>query len=103
MSPQEEIVLFALSRGAVLAVRHLAAMRDAPPGASLRISPGSTAEALRLSLAGRPHPGDRVHDADEQLQVFVAEEAESLLKGRTLDARIDEAGQVQFSLLPPEQ
>nr|WP_221383145.1 hypothetical protein [Actinoplanes polyasparticus] len=96
-------MLFAISRGAVLAIRHLAAMRDTPPGASLRISPGSTAEALRLSLAGRPHPGDRVHDTDERMRVFVAEEAEFLLRGRTLDARIDEAGKVQFSLLPPER
>lgn len=95
--------MFTLSRGAVLAIRHLAAMRDAPPGASLRISPGSTADALHLSLAAQPHPGDRVHDADDQMRVFVARESEFLLEGKTLDARTDDAGRVQFSLLPPGQ
>ncbi|MDY7090888.1 MAG: Fe-S cluster assembly protein HesB [Actinomycetota bacterium] len=93
--------MFTLSHDAVQAIRDLSTMPDAPAGASLRISAGNTAETLRLSLAGQPHPGDEVHEAAEQLQVFVAPEATALLDGKTLDARTNDTGRVEFVLDSP--
>ncbi|MCO8277651.1 hypothetical protein M1L60_44450 [Actinoplanes sp. TRM 88003] len=85
----------------MLAIRELTTMPDAPDGASLRISAGATAETLRLSLTGQPHPGDEVHEAAEQVQVFVAPEATALLDGKTLDASTDDTGRVEFRLDSP--
>ncbi|WP_127507816.1 Fe-S cluster assembly protein HesB [Actinoplanes solisilvae] len=98
------MTVFTVSDDAVLAIRRLSTLPDAPPGAGLRISGGDDARThtLRLSLAAQPHPGDQVHEADDHIQVYVAEEAAGLLEGKTLDARTDDSGQVRFLLDAPQ-
>ncbi|SNY25582.1 HesB/YadR/YfhF-family protein [Paractinoplanes atraurantiacus] len=95
--------MFAVSDDAAQAIRRFAALPDAPPGANLRIAPSPTRGFLRLSLAAKPHPGDRVHQAGDNLEVFVAEGAAGLLDGKTLHARMDDDGEVRFQLDPLRQ
>lgn len=88
--------MLTLSDSAATEIRNLVAQPDVPDDAGVRIA--STADgALTLALAGAPADGDAVVE-NAGARIFLEPEAGELLADQQLDAGVDEAGQVQFSL-----
>ena len=54
-------------------------------------------QGLMVSAAGGPEPGDQVLEQDGA-RVYLDEGAAQMLDDQTLDAAVDESGQVQFAL-----
>lgn len=69
--------------------------------AGLRIhSSGTPAEPrFAVTVASVPEPGDEVI-GDEALHVFLEQAVAEALDDKVLDAAVDEAGAVSFTLLP---
>jgi Fe-S cluster assembly iron-binding protein IscA len=85
-----------LSDTAAIEIRNLVAQPEVPDDGGVRIA--STPDgALTLALAGGPADGDAVVE-NEGARVFLEPQAGELLTDQRLDAGVDEAGQVQFSL-----
>ena len=72
---------------------------QAPESAWLRIAPGN--QGFELSLVTEPVPGDALID-DGKVQVFVEPQTAQLLDEQTLDAQLDEGGEVNFFLASPD-
>ena len=72
---------------------------QAPESAWLRIAPGN--QGFEFSLVTEPVPGDALID-DGKVQVFVEPQTAQLLDEQTLDAQIDEGGEVNFFLASPD-
>ena len=72
---------------------------QAPESAGLRIAPGN--QGFELSLVTEPVPGDALID-DGGVRVFVEPQAAQLLDEQTLDAQLDEGGEVNFFLASPD-
>ena len=72
---------------------------QAPESAWLRIAPAN--QGFELSLVTEPVPGDALID-DGKVQVFVEPQTAQLLDAQTLDAQLDEGGEVNFFLASPD-
>ena len=72
---------------------------QAPESAGLRIAPGN--QGFELSLVTEPVPGDALID-DGGVRVFVEPQTAQLLDEQTLDAQLDEGGEVNFFLASPD-
>ncbi|MFB2554270.1 Fe-S cluster assembly protein HesB [Herbiconiux liangxiaofengii] len=68
---------------------------DAQPG--LRISSAADGSTFEVAVAERPAPSDQVVSSDGA-RVYLQEEAARVLDRMVLDARVDEAGSVHFSV-----
>jgi Fe-S cluster assembly iron-binding protein IscA len=89
-----------LTDQAVSAIRNLTTRPGLPAQSGLRIAPGEAdTGGLALSLAEGPQPGDRVIE-EADVQVFLQPEAAAALDGQSLDAQINEDGEVSFLLQP---
>jgi Fe-S cluster assembly iron-binding protein IscA len=88
-----------LTDNAATQIRNLIAQPEVPDAGGVRIAP-SPGGALTLALAGAPAAGDAVVD-DEGARVFLAPEAEQLLEDKQLDAEVDPAGHLQFTIAEP--
>lgn len=76
---------------------------DAPETAGLRITAEDPqGEALAVSAIDQPEPGDQVVEQDGAT-VYLDAPAAQLLDDKLLDAGVDEAGNVQFSLAEQAQ
>ena len=80
-------------------VRGLTQHPQAPLVAWLRIAPGD--QGLEFSLVTELVPGDALID-DGGVRVFVEPQTAQLLDERTLDAQLDEGGEVNFFLASPD-
>ena len=72
---------------------------QAPESAGLRIAPAN--QGFELSLVTEPVPGDALID-DGGVRVFVEPQTAQLLDEQTLDAQLDEGGEVNFFLASPD-
>ena len=72
---------------------------QAPESAWLRIAPGN--QGFEVSRVTEPVPGDALID-DGGVQVFVEPQTAQLLDEQTLDAQLDEGGEVNFFLASPD-
>ena len=72
---------------------------QAPESAGLRIAPAN--QGFELSLVTEPVPGDAIID-DGGVRVFVEPQTAQLLDEQTLDAQLDEGGEVNFFLASPD-
>ena len=70
-----------------------------PQNAWLRIAPAN--HGFEFSLVTEPVPGDDLID-DGKVQVFVDPQTAQLLDEQTLDAQLDECGEVNFFLASPD-
>jgi hypothetical protein len=84
-------------------MRTIIGRAGAPQGAGLRIVPNADRSSLHIGVSPTPEPGDTVYDAGDNVPIFLAKGAEELLEDRTLDAREDDAGRVQFVLDSQQQ
>ena len=90
--------MLTLTDQAVTAIRNLTAQAGLPPETGLRIAPEDGATpGLALSLADAPQAGDQVIEASD-VQVFVQPEASAVLDDKSLDAQINDDGEVSFTL-----
>jgi Fe-S cluster assembly iron-binding protein IscA len=90
--------VFTVSEDATAAIRQIITRPDIPEGAGLRIAVDGGRTALSIGVSVTPQPGDAVYEVGTDAQLFIAEEAGELLDEKTIDARTDESGQVQFVL-----
>ena len=91
--------MLTLTEHAQTAVRTLTQDPQAPESAGLRITPGN--DGLELMIVAEPVPGDALID-DGGARVFVEPQAAQLLDEQTLDAQLDEGGEVNFFLASPD-
>jgi len=91
--------MFTVSVSATIAIRHIITKPGVPAGAGMRLVVTTDRSSLRIAISPGPHEGDTVYEAGEDAQLFVAEGAEELLRGKTIDALRDDAGRVQFVLV----
>jgi Fe-S cluster assembly iron-binding protein IscA len=90
--------MLVLTDSAVSAIRSLTSQPEMPVATGLRImAQGNGAPALQLTLAEGPIAGDEVLE-EAGARVFLEPEAAAVLDGKALDARVDEQGQVAFSV-----
>ncbi|GIF01211.1 adhesin [Paractinoplanes rishiriensis] len=90
--------MFTVSDNASYAIRQIVARPEIPEGAGLRIDADGNRTSLSIAVSPEPEPGDTVVDAGTDAKLFVSAEAGELLEHKTIDARTDEAGRVQFVL-----
>lgn len=90
--------MLVLTDNAVSAIRSLTSQPQQPDATGLRImAQGNETPSLRLALAEGPVAGDEVVE-EEGARVFLEPAAAAALDGMSLDARVDEQGQVAFSI-----
>lgn len=93
--------MFTVSDNANLAIREIMSRSASSDRAGLRIAATGDRASLSIAVSQAPQPGDTVHDAGANARLFIAEEAGELLADKTIDARTDESGRVQFVLDTP--
>lgn len=91
--------MLTLTDQAVAAIRGLTNRPGLPEQTGLRIEPQSAdgASGLALSLSDGPQAGDQVIE-EADVNVFVQHEAARVLDDKALDARVNEDGEVSFTL-----
>ncbi|MFI6919569.1 Fe-S cluster assembly protein HesB [Nonomuraea spiralis] len=90
--------MLTLTDNAVVAIRDLMVGEDVPANAGLRIAPKpDEAGTLEVSLASTPYAGDQVIE-QEDVRVFVAEDAAPILDDKSLDAQPGTPGHPTFRL-----
>ncbi|MGI8677717.1 MAG: HesB/IscA family protein [Jatrophihabitans sp.] len=88
-----------LTDSAAIEIRNLVAQPEVPEDGGVRIADSGDG-ALTLSLTGGPDAGDQIVE-NSGARVFLEPQAGQLLDDSTLDAGVDEQGQVQFTLGEP--
>jgi Fe-S cluster assembly iron-binding protein IscA len=87
-----------LTDNASLVINSLVDRPELPEGAGLRISaPGDGSEPLTVTTAAEPEASDQVIE-EQGARVFVDPNAAVILDDKVLDARVTDAGNVQFVL-----
>ncbi len=89
--------MLTLTDNAVSAIREITSQDEVPDGAVLRIASDPAAGSLMLSLVQEPADGDAVVDS-AGARLFLDSQAANLLDDKALDAAMDTAGSVQFTL-----
>ena len=89
--------MLTLTPDAAIVIRNLVEQSDLPDAGGLRISDDPGGASLSLALAALPAEDDRVID-DAGAHVFLAPHAADLLDDKTLDARTDGDGQLEFGI-----
>lgn len=88
--------MLTLTDNAATEIRNLVAQPEAPESGGVRIA-STTEGALTLALAAEPTAGDAVIE-ESGARVFLEPQAGQLLDDKELDAGVDAAGNVQFSI-----
>lgn len=97
--------MLALTDQAAAVIRDLTTQPDLPPGTGVRISSGTESAGsagsteLDLALSTGPAEGDTVLEADGA-RIYADATAVEVLDGKTLDARSDGSGGVEFTVMP---
>ncbi|WP_433328547.1 Fe-S cluster assembly protein HesB [Spirillospora sp. CA-294931] len=91
--------MLTLTTGAVQVIRAVTANNpEMPPETGIRIESGTDgSDALRLSVAPQPEDGDQIVE-EEGAKVYLEPNAAVLLDDKTLDAQVDQQGDVAFSI-----
>jgi iron-sulfur cluster assembly protein len=85
-----------LTDNAVQVIRSVSYQPEVPPDTGLRITSGPEGSgSLSLSVSAGPQVGDEVVE-DQGAKVYLEPEAAELLNDKTLDAEVDEQGDVSF-------
>lgn len=92
--------MLTLTENASTIVKTIAEQTGGAEGAGLRFSAQNPEEgSLAVAPAPGPQPGDEVVERDGA-RVFLEETAAVALSDQVLDAQVDPAGSVQFSIAP---
>lgn len=89
-----------LTKSAIQVIRTVTAQPELPPQTGLRIATQAVADdegTLSLAVAEGPQAGDEVVE-EEGARVFLEPDAATILDEMTLDASVDEQGDVTFRL-----
>jgi Fe-S cluster assembly iron-binding protein IscA len=89
--------MLTLTEDAVSAIRGLTSGPELPVQTGLRIVAHGEGAPFQLALADGPAAGDQVVEEDGA-RVFLEPAAAADLAGKSLDARVNEQGQVAFSV-----
>jgi Fe-S cluster assembly iron-binding protein IscA len=89
--------MLTLTENAGVVVKNLADRTVGPAEGGLRISSAATADNFEVAVAPRPEPRDQVVESGGA-RIYLEPDAATALDGKVLDAQIDEAGAVRFSL-----
>jgi iron-sulfur cluster assembly protein len=90
--------MLTLTENATMIVKSIADQPDSPETTALRIASEGTQEAsFAVSMAPQPEPDDQVVEQNGAV-IYLEPTAASQLDDKVLDAGVDEAGNVQFSL-----
>ena len=93
--------MLTLTENASTIVKTIVEQTSASPEGGLRFSAdGADAGALAVSPVEAGQPGDQVVEQDGA-KVYLEETAAVALGDQVLDAQVDQAGAVQFSIAPP--
>jgi len=87
--------LLTLTEGAVQVIRTVTSQPQLPEDTGIRIVSQDTAGSLSLSVTEGPEEGDQVVEAGGA-RVFLESGAATALDDKTLDAEIDDKGDVSF-------
>lgn len=91
--------MLTLTENASTIVKLIVEQTEAPADAGLRVTAEGTGEGtLAVAPAAQAEPGDEVVEQDGA-KVFLEKAAAEVLDDKVLDARADESGSVEFSLL----
>jgi iron-sulfur cluster assembly protein len=94
--------MLTLTENAVTAIRDITSQQEVPDGAGLRIAADPSVGSLMLSLVREPADGDEVLDS-AGARLFLDSQAAVMLDDKALDAVVDTAGSVQFTLAEQPQ
>lgn len=90
--------MLTLTENATLIAKSIADQPDTPEATALRIaSAGQSDSSFAVSTTTQPEPDDQVVEHNGAT-VYLEPAAAALLDDKVLDAGVDEAGNVQFSL-----
>jgi Fe-S cluster assembly iron-binding protein IscA len=90
-----------LTGAAATAIRDLSSRSELPDGTGVRIAPrDGDASLLALTPAAGPASTDEVVET-EGVRLFLESSAAAVLRGKVLDARMDERGSVGFIINTP--
>lgn len=89
--------MLTMTENAVIEIRNLTGLPQAPDGAGVRIAADPAAGELTLSLAATPAEDDTVLDTDGA-RVFLDTSATTMLDDKMLDAVKDPSGDIQFAI-----
>lgn len=90
--------MLTLTENATMIVKSIADQPDTPETAALRIaSEGQPDSSFAVTMATQPEPDDQVIEHNGAT-VYLEPTAATQLDDKVLDAGVDEAGNVQFSL-----
>jgi iron-sulfur cluster assembly protein len=87
--------MLAVTENAVSVICQLTDRPELPDGAGLRIASAEEAPNLTVAPAGTPEAGDQVVES-EGARVFLEPQAAEMLDDKVLDARVNDAGGVEF-------
>jgi iron-sulfur cluster assembly protein len=87
--------MLAVTENATSVIQQLTDRPELPDGAGLRIASTEDASNLTVAPAGAPEEGDEVVEKGGA-RVFLESEAAAILDDKVLDARVNDAGGVEF-------
>jgi iron-sulfur cluster assembly protein len=87
--------MLAVTENATSVILQLTDRPELPDGAGLRIANSPEAPNLTVSPASAPEEGDQVVE-EGGARVFLESEAAAMLDDKVLDARVNDAGGVEF-------
>jgi Fe-S cluster assembly iron-binding protein IscA len=91
------LTVLTLTDSATSQIRNIIDQPEVPEGCGLRIANDPAAGGLTLTIAAAPADGDQVLDASGA-RVFLDSQAAAVLDDKSLDAAVDNDGQVAFAV-----
>ena len=93
--------MFIVTGAAASAIRDLSSRSDLPDGTGVRIAPqDGDASRLELTSVAGPCATDEIVET-EGVRLFLESSTAAVLRGKVLDARLDEQGSVGFVINTP--
>jgi iron-sulfur cluster assembly protein len=87
--------MLAVTENATSVIQQLTDTPELPDGAGLRIASSDEAPSLTVAPAGAPEDGDEVVE-NRGARLFLEPQAAEMLDDKVLDARVNDAGGVEF-------
>jgi iron-sulfur cluster assembly protein len=87
--------MLAVTENATSVIQQLTDRPELPDGAGLRIASSSEEPNLTVAPAGAPEEGDQIVE-EGGARVFLETQAAAMLDDKVLDARVNDAGGVEF-------
>jgi Fe-S cluster assembly iron-binding protein IscA len=87
--------MLAVTENATSVIQQLTDRPELPDGAGLRIASSTEPPNLTVAATGAPEKGDQVVENDGA-RLFLESEAAAMLDDKVLDARVNDAGGVEF-------